>query len=60
MNLRPTVQSEGSKGPCELGIGAKLVAVPSERLQIDRERDVTLPGATRDSLRDLPEFKYPA
>jgi hypothetical protein len=43
-----------------LGIGAKLVAVPFERLQIDREGNVTLPGATRDSLRDLPEFKYPA
>lgn len=43
-----------------LGIGAKLVAVPFERLQIDREGNVTLPGATRDSLRELPEFKYPA
>jgi hypothetical protein len=33
--------------------------VPFERRQIDRERDVTLAGATRDSLRDLPEFNYP-
>ncbi|WP_019013594.1 PRC-barrel domain-containing protein [Elioraea tepidiphila] len=43
-----------------LGIGAKLVAVPFERLQIDREGNVTLPGATRDSLRELPAFEYPA
>ena len=41
-----------------LGIGAKLVAVPFERLQIDREGNVTLPNATRDSLRELPEFQY--
>jgi hypothetical protein len=43
-----------------LGIGARLVAVPFERLEIDREGNVTLPNATRDSLRALPEFKYPA
>ncbi len=43
-----------------LGIGAKLVAVPFERLQIDREGNVMLPNATRESLRDLPAFKYPA
>jgi len=43
-----------------LGIGAKLVAVPFERLQIDREGNVTLPNATRDSLRELPEFQYPS
>lgn len=43
-----------------LGIGAKLVAVPFERLQIDAEGNVVLPNATRDSLRALPEFKYPA
>jgi hypothetical protein len=43
-----------------LGIGAKLVAVPFERLRIDREGTVTLPNATRDSLRDLPAFEYPA
>jgi hypothetical protein len=33
--------------------------VPFERRQIDRGGDVTLPGATRDSLCDLPEFNYP-
>lgn len=43
-----------------LGIGAKLVAVPFERLTFDAEGNVTLPNATRDSLKALPEFKYPA
>ncbi|WP_439576932.1 PRC-barrel domain-containing protein [Elioraea sp.] len=43
-----------------LGIGARLVAVPFERLTIDSEGNITLPNATRDSLRALPEFKYPA
>jgi sporulation protein YlmC with PRC-barrel domain len=42
-----------------LGIGARLVAVPYERLQhaTDRNRWV-LQGATKDSLRTLPEFRY--
>jgi sporulation protein YlmC with PRC-barrel domain len=42
-----------------LGIGARLVAVPYERLQhaTDRDRWV-LQGATKDSLRTLPEFRY--
>lgn len=43
-----------------LGIGAKLVAVPFERLTFDAEGNVTLPNATRESLKALPEFKYPA
>jgi hypothetical protein len=35
-----------------LGIGARLVAVPYERLQYNAERERwTLPGVTRDSLR---------
>ena len=42
-----------------LGIGAKLVAVPYERLQwnADRNRWV-LPGATKDGLNALPTFSY--
>ena len=42
-----------------LGIGARLVAIPYERLQYnpDRERWI-LPGATRDSLRALPAYTY--
>jgi len=43
-----------------LGIGARLVAVPYERLQYNAESNRwVLPGATRDSLRSLPEFTYP-
>jgi hypothetical protein len=43
-----------------LGIGARLIAVPYERLQYNAERDRwMLQGATRDSLRSLPEFTYP-
>lgn len=42
-----------------LGIGAKLVKVPFDDLTIDAEGNVMLPGATRESLRALPEVKYP-
>lgn len=42
-----------------LGIGARLVAIPYERLQYNAERERwTLPGATRDSLRALPAHSY--
>ncbi|MCB4822768.1 PRC-barrel domain-containing protein [Roseicella aerolata] len=42
-----------------LGIGAKRVAIPFERLQYNAERDRwTLPGATKDSLRERPSFAY--
>lgn len=42
-----------------LGIGARLVAVPYERLQHAADRDRwMLRGATKDSLRTLPEFRY--
>jgi sporulation protein YlmC with PRC-barrel domain len=42
-----------------LGIGARLIAVPYERLQWNAERDRwTLQGATRDSVRGLPEYRY--
>jgi hypothetical protein len=42
-----------------LGIGARLVAVPYERLQHGGDRDRwMLQGATKDSLRTLPEFRY--
>ncbi len=43
-----------------LGMGARLVAVPFERLTIDKEGKVMLSGATRDSLRALAAFEYPA
>jgi hypothetical protein len=42
-----------------LGIGARLVAVPYERLQWNAERERwTLPGATKDSLQSLPAYTY--
>lgn len=40
-----------------LGIGAHLVAVTFDSLQIDDYR-VILPGATREELKRLPEFDY--
>jgi sporulation protein YlmC with PRC-barrel domain len=44
-----------------LGIGAKLVAVPYERLTFNAERNRwTLPGATKDSLTQLPTYSHDA
>lgn len=40
-----------------LGLGARLVVVPYADLRFADGR-ITLPGATRDELRALPEFKY--
>ncbi len=40
-----------------LGIGSKYVAVPFDSLQVKEEKMV-LPGATKDSLKALPEFRY--
>lgn len=43
-----------------LGIGGKLVAVPYESLQIDDSgKKLELPGASKDQLIKLAEFKYP-
>jgi sporulation protein YlmC with PRC-barrel domain len=42
-----------------LGIGAKLVAVPYDRLQMrDDNNRWTMTGATKDSLTSLPTFNY--
>ena len=44
-----------------LGIGSRLVAVPAESLVInDAGRKIQLPGASKDQLKSLSEFKYPA
>ena len=40
-----------------LGMGTKYVVVPYSSLQV-RDKKMMLPGATKDSLRALPEFKY--
>jgi sporulation protein YlmC with PRC-barrel domain len=41
-----------------LGIGARLVAVPYERLQQGERDRWTLPGASKDGLQALPAFSY--
>ena len=44
-----------------LGIGGRLVAVPYQSLVIDDTGSkILLPHATKDELKKLPEFKYPA
>lgn len=40
-----------------LGIGTKYVAVPFNDLKMTKD-GVMMPGATKDSLKALPEFKY--
>jgi len=42
-----------------LGIGSYFVAVPYNSLQIsDNGARITLPGATKEELKRMPEFKY--
>ena len=42
-----------------LGLGGQLVAVPYQALILDDTGDkIVLPGASRDELKKLPEFKY--
>ena len=42
-----------------LGLGSRLIAVPYTSLQInDDGRRIVLPGATKQQLEQLPEFKY--
>jgi hypothetical protein len=40
-----------------LGMGTKYVVVPYSSLTV-RDKKMILPGATKDSLKALPEFKY--
>jgi hypothetical protein len=40
-----------------LGMGSKYVVVPFSSLQVE-DKKMVLPGATKDSLKGLPEFKY--
>jgi hypothetical protein len=40
-----------------LGMGRKFVVVPYTSLQV-RDNKMVLPGATKESLKSLPEFKY--
>ena len=42
-----------------LGMGGHLVAVPYNTINVDYNNGkLVLPGATKDALRKLPEFKY--
>jgi hypothetical protein len=42
-----------------LGLGGHLIAVPYDVLQIDDAgKKITLPGASKDELKNLPEFTY--
>jgi len=40
-----------------LGMGTKLIVLPYEQLKAI-ENKIVLSGATKDALKDLPEFKY--
>ena len=40
-----------------LGMGSKLVVLPYQQLKT-MDRKIVMPGATKDALKDLPEFKY--
>jgi PRC-barrel domain len=40
-----------------LGLGSRLVAIPIEQLREEQGRFI-LPGATKEALVKLPEFKY--
>jgi sporulation protein YlmC with PRC-barrel domain len=40
-----------------LGMGSKLIVLPYEQLKAT-ENKIVLPGATKEALKDLPEFKY--
>ena len=40
-----------------LGVGSKLVALPYTALKVEGDK-LTMPGATKDALQALPEFKY--
>ncbi len=42
-----------------LGIGAHMVAVPVPTLRFDEDgHKVVLPGATREALKNFPEFRF--
>lgn len=40
-----------------LGMGTRLIATPYDKL-VFGDNKITLPGATKDGLRMLPEFKF--
>lgn len=40
-----------------LGVGEKLIVVPFNSIQVSEKR-MLLPGASKEALKSLPEFKY--
>jgi hypothetical protein len=40
-----------------LGMGTKYVVLPFSSLQI-KDKQIVLPGASKDALKALPEFRY--
>ena len=40
-----------------LGVGTKLIAMPYDAIKVLNNK-LTMPGATKDALKALPEFKY--
>jgi hypothetical protein len=45
------------KAPAPVVAGTKYIDVPYNALQV-RDKHMMLPGATKESLRALPEFNY--
>jgi hypothetical protein len=43
-----------------LGLGSHYVAVPYQELKISDGPKIVLPGASKEELKSLPEFKYRA
>jgi sporulation protein YlmC with PRC-barrel domain len=43
-----------------LGVGSHYVAVPYQELKISEGPKIVLPGASKEELKSLPEFKYRA
>ncbi|MCJ2028850.1 PRC-barrel domain-containing protein [Methylobacterium sp. J-043] len=42
-----------------LGLGGHLIATPFDQLKLDDEKGkIVLPGASKDELKKLPEFRY--
>jgi hypothetical protein len=40
-----------------LGLGQREVAIPTEQLKL-QNKQLTLPGATKDALKAMPPFVY--
>jgi hypothetical protein len=44
-------------GTTPLGFGKRDIAIPAEQLKI-QNKQLVLPGATKDALKALPPFEY--